>query len=160
MLTCIRVKPTQLGFTLIEIMIVMVIIAVMSGVAVLSVGSSTYSSFMADVLKVSSTLEILADESVYTNSVIACDVNINGFSCSSYKNGDWQELDLRKLVTWGWPDKMQIKAVYVDGNPIKDGDKIRFFPSGDISPMSFQVTDGPHTAWIDGDMSGVFVVNN
>lgn len=148
------------GFTLIEIMIVMTIIAVMSAVVVLNVGSVNYSGFMADALKIASTLEIIADEAVYTNSVIACEVNADGFNCHSYKNGDWQDLNLKKLVVWSWPENMRIKAVYVDGHQLKDSDQIRFLPSGDIEQMSFLVSDGVHNAWVDGDMSGVFVVNN
>lgn len=153
-------KPQQYGFTLIEIMIVLVIIAIMSGVVVLNVSSSNYAGFTAEGVKIASELEILADEAVYTNSVIVCDVTTDGFTCQSYKNGDWSELNIRKLISWGWPRNIQIISTIINGRPIKDGEKIRFYPSGDIVPMSFQFSDGTHKAWVDGNMDGVFVVNN
>jgi prepilin-type N-terminal cleavage/methylation domain-containing protein len=128
-------KSQHQGFTLIEIMIVLVIIAIMSGVVVLNVGSTNYSGFMAEGLKIASTLEIIADEAVYTNSVIVCDVR-------------------------GWPKDMQIKTTYVNGRPLKDNEKIRFYPNGDVMPMSFQISNGIYTAWVDGNMNGIFVVNN
>ena len=148
------------GFTLIEIMIVLVIVAVMSGVIVLNVNAPSYSRFMSETLKISSLLEIIADESVYTNSVIVCDVARDGFACQSYKNGDWQEVNLKNLVAWGWPENLEIKQTYANGVPLKENEKIRFYPTGDLAPMSFEITDGVHNAWIDGDMSGTFVVNN
>lgn len=153
-------RSKQQGFTLIEIMIVLVIIAIMSGVVVLNVGASTYSGFMADAIKIASTLEIIADESVYTNSVIVCDVNSDGVVCQSYKNGDWEDLNIRKLVSWGWPQNIKIKATYKNGKLIKEDERIRFLPTGNIDTMSFQISDGVHRAWVDGDMSGNFTVNN
>lgn len=153
-------KTLPRGFTLIEIMIVLVIIAIMAGVVVLNVNSSNYSGFMAEGLKISSTLEVIADEAVYTNSVIVCDVTDTGFVCQSYKNGEWRDLNMRSLVSWGWPRSIQVKAIYVNGRPIKDDEKLRFLPSGEIQAMSLQISDGVHNAWIDGDMDGNFQVNN
>ena len=148
------------GFTLIEIMIVLVIIGLMSGVIVLNVGSSNYSGFMADASKIANALEIVADEAAYTNSVIACDVNFDGFICQAYKNGDWRELNLKNLVAWAWPNGIRIERVYINGQILKDNEKIRFYPHGDIDKMSFQISNGVHKVWIDGDMNGVFVINN
>ena len=153
-------KLQSKGFTLLEIMIVLVIIAIMAGVAVLNVTSSNYSSFMADGLKIAATLEIIADEAVYTNSVIVCDVAEDGFVCQGYKNSDWRDIDIKKLISWPWPKNLKITSIYISGRTIKDDEKIRFFPNGNIAPMSFQITDGVHNAWVDGDMNGTFQVNN
>ncbi len=153
-------KSLNHGFTLIEIMIVLVIIGVMASVAMLKLTSSNYSGFAADGVKISSTLEVLADESVYTNSVVACDITNDGFVCQGYKNGEWRDINMRSLISWPWPRNIQIKSIYISGRPIKDDEKIRFFPNGNIPPMSFQFTDGTHTAWVDGDMNGDFQVNN
>ena len=150
----------QSGFTLLEIMIVMVIIGIMSSVVILNVSSASYSGFEADALKISGTLEIIADESVYTNSVITCNVNPNGFVCRGYRNGDWRDINLNNLVGWGWPQSITIKSAMVNGRPLGDDEKIRFFPTGNIAPFSFQITDGAHTAWVDGDINGEFQVNN
>jgi type II secretion system protein H len=156
----IPIKNPQQGFTLLEIMIVLVIIGIMASVVVLNVNSSNYSGFEADGLKIAATLEIIADESVYTNSVITCNVNPNGFICQGYKNGEWRDINLRNLISWSWPQSISIKSIYVNGRPIKDDEKIRFFPNGNISAMSFQISDGVHNAWVDGNINGEFEVNN
>ena len=141
-------------------MIVLVVIGIMSGVAVLQIGSSSNGTFIAETRKIATTLEILADEAVYTNSVIACSVATDSLTCTRYKNGDWQDMDLKQLVAWSWPKGLTIKQVIIDGVPLKDDQKIRFFANGEIQPISLQITDSVHTAWIDGDMDGNFVVNN
>ncbi len=150
----------QRGFTLLEIMIVLVIIAIMSGVTVLSIGSASYSQFQGEAVKISNTLEIIADESVYTNSVIACSVKPNGFICRGYRNGEWRDINLKNLISWSWPKNITIKSSSVNGRPLKDDEKIRFFPSGNIAQYSFQITDGVRNAWVDGNMNGEFQVNN
>jgi general secretion pathway protein H len=151
----------QKGFTLLEILIVLVIVALMSAVVVLNVGVTTYAGFMSGANKVASTLELLDDEAVYTNSIIICIVNNKGrLSCQSYKDGEWSDLSLTRVSSWGWPHNIKIKRVYVNGGLLKENDKIRFFASGDENPMSLELTDGVHTTWIDGDLSGNFSVSN
>lgn len=146
------------GFTLIEILIVIVIIAIMSSIVALNVGSSSGRTFKTDLFKIANFFELLADEAVYTNSVIACDVE-NGVHCKSYKNGEWNDLNLNKVASWKWPSNIQILEVRVAGIPLKEGERIRFPANGEMAPISFQVTDGVHKAWIDGDFSGEFKVN-
>ncbi len=150
----------QRGFTLIEIMIALVIIAIMSGVAVLSVGSASYSQFKGESVKISNTLEIIADEAVYTNSVITCSVKPNAFICRGYRNGEWRDINLQHLASWSWPKDITITSSLVNGRAVKDDEKIRFFPTGNIPQYSFKITDGVRNAWVDGNINGEFQVNN
>ena len=150
----------QHGFTLIEIMIALVIIAIMSGVTVLSIGSASYSKFQGESVKIPNTLEIIADESVYTNSVITCSVKPDGFVCRGYRDGEWRDINLQKLISWSWPKNITIKSALENGHVLKDDEKIRFSPSGNIEQYSFQITDGVHNAWVDGNINGEFQVNN
>jgi prepilin-type N-terminal cleavage/methylation domain-containing protein len=148
------------GFTILEILIVMAIISIMSAVVVLNIGAPTYSTFIANTRKIAATMNILNDQAVYTNSVIVCDINPNSLSCESYKNGEWSELDIRKLISWGWPQNLVIEQVYVNGIPLKQGEKIQFLPTGEQSPISLQITDDKYHTWVDGDLNGNFQVNN
>ncbi len=148
------------GFTLIEIMIVLVIIAVMSAVLVLKVTAPSYSNFLSDANKIATLLELLGDEAVYTNSVIVCDIENTGLICQRYKNDEWSDIRLSNIASWSWPKKLKITQANVNGIPLKDKEKIRFFPNGDQSLLSIQITDGIRNAWIDGDLSGSFKVSN
>jgi type II secretion system protein H len=150
----------QKGFTLLEILIVLAIVGIMSAVVVLNVGAPTYSTFISNARKIAATMNILSDQAVYTNSVIICDVNPNSLGCQSYKNGEWHDLDIRKLISWGWPGDLVIEQTYTNGIPLKQGEKIRFIPTGDQFPISLQVTNGKHYTWVDGDLNGNFQVNN
>ncbi len=148
------------GFTLIEMIIVIVIIAVMSAVVTLNVGAPNYSRFMAGVEKLSSTMSILSDEAIFTSSVISCDIDTTSLSCKKYRDGEWSELQLRRLISWGWPSGFKIMRVNINGVPLKDKQPIRFLPSGDNGGISIEVTNGEFSAWIDSDLSGRFKVAN
>lgn len=150
----------QKGFTLLEILIVLAIIAIMSAVVVLNVSAPTYSAFMANARKIAATLSILNDEAVYTNSVLVCKVEDDGLSCQGYKNGNWSDINISTLVSWGWPKNFSIEQVYVNSVLLKQGETIKFFATGDQQPTSLQITDGRYTTWIDGDINGNFQVNN
>lgn len=148
------------GFTLLEILIVLAIVGIMSAVVVLNVSSPSYATFLSNARKISATLGILSDQAAYTNSIIVCNVETNSLSCKSYKNGNWTDLNLQNIISWSWPQNLTIEQVYVNGAPLKQGEKIKFLATGDQIPMSFQVTDGRYTTWIDGDLNGNFEVNN
>ena len=152
-------KTKKTGFTLLEILIVLAIVAVLSTVTVLKVTAPSYSKFTAVAQKVASTLEIIGDQAVYSNSVIICDLK-DGFSCQSYKNGEWNTLQLSKILSWQWPDSIEVLQVYVGGNKLQSDWKVRFLPMGNLNPISIQITDGHYTTWIDQDMSGDFKVSN
>ena len=150
---------SQVGFTLLEIMVVLVIVAIMSSVVVMNIGSASHGSFKSDLTKIATTLDILADEAVYTNSVILCKLEDNELSCVKYKNGDYQDLDIRKLVSWGWPDNLKITQILVNDVPLKEDQMLRFTPNGNLPLISFRITNGVQSAWVDGNMDGDFVVN-
>ena len=153
-------KSANTGFTLIEIIIVLVILAVMAGVVTLQVGSSNNTRFMSVVQKFSGVLSMLADEAVYSNSVISCQIQTRSLSCSKYHNGEWSDLPLQKMISWTWPNGLEVSKVLINGVPLKDNQPIRFIPSGDNAGVSIQLRDGDYNAWIDSDLAGRYGIAN
>lgn len=148
------------GFTLIEIMIVLLIIGVMSAVATLSINAPSYSRFLASAEKLSTTFSLLSDQAIYTSSVVSCDLQTNNITCRSYRDGDWSDLDLKQLLSWGWPDNLTVKQILINGEPLKDKQQIKFLPSGDNDSLSVEVSNGEYSSWIDGDFTGQYKVAN
>lgn len=145
---------------MLEIIIVLAIIAVMSGVVVLNVSSGTYGHFINQANKIAIIFEVINDNAVYTNSVIICDPNPTGLDCQSYKDGEWSDVTLSRLTNWQWPEDMKIEQVLINGLPIRQGDKIRFSPNENASPMSIRVGNGVYSTWIDNDLSGNYTISN
>ncbi len=150
----------RFGFSLIEIMVVIFIIGIMATIITVSISAPNYSRFMSESIKLANTFEIVSDEAVYTNSLISCQVNPKGISCDGYRNGEWRNINMTDLVSWGWPKNIEIKQIIVAGIPLKDGQKLEFLSNGDTPLMSIEVSDGVYSAWIDSDLIGKFKVSN
>lgn|GEM_PF-2059826 len=150
------------GFTLIEMMLVIVIIAIMTTIVTLSVSSPSFGRFLANAEQFSSTLSILSDEAIYSGDVIACKLTATSINCSRYRQseGEWTEINMKKIISWGWPKGMRILKVIVNGVPLKDNEPIRFFPSGDNASLSIQVGDEEYSVWIDSDLIGRYKVSS
>ena len=148
------------GFTLIEIMVVIFIIGIMATIITVNVTAPNYSRFMSEAIKLANTFEIVSDEAVYTNSLVSCKVEPKVISCDAYRNGEWRNIDMSSLISWGWPKNIEIQQIVVAGVPLKDGQQLEFLSNGDTPLMSIQVSDGVYTAWIDSDLTGKFKVSN
>lgn len=148
------------GFTLLEILIVIVIIGIMSSVAVINLSAPTYTKFKSDVNKIAILLDLLVENAIFTNSVIVCNINNNLLNCKSYKNNDWNDLDFSKIVSWNWPTNFIIKKAYINDSFLQENQKIYFMPNGFQKPVSFLITDGRYQIWIDGDINGKFTLSN
>jgi len=151
---------SRAGFTLIEVMIVLVIIGLMTAVTTLSVNAPSYSRFLTSAEKLAATFSVISDEAIYTSSVITCTVNATSISCNRYRDGEWDEVNMAKLLSWGWPDNLVVKQILVNGVVLKDKQPLKFLPSGDNDSISVQVSDGNYSGWIDSSLAGKFKVSS
>lgn len=148
------------AFTLIEVMVVIVIIAIMSSVVMLNINSTTYGTFMSYSQKIATTLELLSDQAIYNHSVIICQILPTGLDCMNFKDNGWEQLKLNNIIAGGWPSTISIKSFNIDGINANFGDKIRFLISGDNQTLSLQVSNGNYDTWIDSDLLGNYKVEN
>jgi prepilin-type N-terminal cleavage/methylation domain-containing protein len=148
------------GFSLIEIMVVIFIIGIMATIISVSVSAPNYSRFLSESIKLANAFEIISDEAVYTNSLISCEINPKGITCEGYRNGEWRDINMTDLISWGWPKNLEIKQIIVSGIALKDEQRLEFLSNGDTPLMSIEVSDGVYNAWIDSDLTGKFKVSN
>lgn len=148
------------GFTLIEILVVLVIIAILTSVVTISVGSARYTDFLANANKIATILEILNDDAVYTNSLISCGIEKRKFDCTKYKNGEWHDINLNKVTSIAWPKEIEVKQVLVNQVRLKFNEKMQFLPIGNLNTISIWITNNKFSTWIDGDVYGNFKVSN
>lgn len=148
------------GFTLIEMMIVVFIIGILSTVTVLNVNAPNFSRFLSKAEQLSQSLSVLSDDAIYSSTLISCHVSDRSINCSRYIDGDWQDVDVRRMMSWGWPDGVFVKQILINSVPIKEKQTIDFRPSGDNDSVAIEVSDGVYTVWIYGDLSGKYWVSS
>lgn len=150
----------QKGFTLLEVLIVMFIIGIMSMVTVINVNVPNYSRFQNKVEQLSQSFAIISDEAVYSRSLIACSVGKSSIRCKKYSNDDWEDVDLRRLLSMGWPEDVEIKQVLINGSLITEKQTVNFYPSGDNDSLAIEISDGNFSSWIYGDLTGRYWISN
>lgn len=148
------------GFTLIEILVVLVIIAILTSVVTISISNARYADFVANANKVATILEILNDEALYTNSLISCGVENGKFDCAKYKNGEWHDININRITSIVWPKELKIKKILINQVSLKFNEKVQFLPIGNLNPISIWITNNKYSTWIDGDVYGNFKVSN
>ncbi len=150
----------QRGFTLIEMMVVLFIIGIMSTVTVMSINAPNFTRFLSKVEQISQSLAMLSDEAVYSGSLIACHLNASSLSCTRYRDGEWTDLDLRRVVSLNWPEGLVVKRALVNDLPLQQKQTINFDPSGDNDVIAIEVSDGVYSVWIYGDLTGKYEVSS
>lgn len=148
------------GFTLLEIIIVLAIIAIMASVATLKVSSTSYGGFVNKAHKIAILFEVMGDYAVYTNSVLVCEPNPIGLDCQKYKGGEWSDISLSRISSWQWPQDIKIEQVLINGRPLKQGDKIYFYSEYNALLYSIRITNGVYSTWIDNDLTGNYKISN
>ena len=156
-------KSRQQGFTLIEILVVIVIMGIAVSMVVLNISLPGYYKFKSQVDMVSNTLSMISDQAIYTGNTVVCKVTTNNLLCKQYVDEEWVELDINRIISWHWPpEKLKFKQIMIEGLNYPIGSVIAFVPSGDNSRMSLQLTseDGKFSSWIDSDLLGRYNVSN
>ena len=153
----------QQGFTLIEILVVIVIMGIAASIVLFNIGLPSYYKFKSQVDMISNTLSMISDQAIYTGRTIVCKITTNNIICKQYVDEDWVEMDINRIISWKWPpEKIKFKQLTIEGLNYPIGSVIAFVPSGDNAKMSLEVTseDGKFTSWIDSDLLGRYNISN
>ncbi|KXS55271.1 MAG: general secretion pathway protein H [Marinobacter sp. T13-3] len=95
-----RLTGTQQGFTLIEILVVLVLVGLLAGVAVLTMGGSTEQRALEqDARRLYLTLQTAAELAVTGNQEIGVRVSDSGYQFLTLdaEDGEWRESETRLL---------------------------------------------------------------
>jgi general secretion pathway protein H len=152
------------GFTLIEMMVVVVIIGIMINYAVLSFGSHSPSEQLnTEATRLKSLIEVAEEEALMRSSLIGVDILEDGYGFLSQVEGEWQPVDDNLFRNRKLPD--DVRMTLISGLPTGDdknqpsddsknqptGDdekkgkkkrtpKIILLNSGEITPFELKIT--------------------
>lgn len=130
----------QSGFTLIELMVVVVIMAVVVVIGLLSVTRLGQDALQSEVAKLQGVLQQVKDESAFSQSLIIAVPDENGLKFYSHKSFQWIASKSLKPVQWSEKFTMtwQIDEGFISAAslPVTDEQAQQgwlFWPNGEVS---------------------------
>ena len=153
-------KMKSLGFTLIEIMVVIVIVSILVGAVSLTFPRSTDDLLKEDAERFSELLYLAQDEAILQSRDLAIAINDSGYSFLSKNDKSWSEFSEEPFK----PKKLSgnpISALDLEGinikltNKSKTKPQIVIYSSGEITPFvySFGYKNASYVS-IDVDAGG------
>jgi general secretion pathway protein H len=156
------------GFTLLELLVVLLIIGIVVSLATLSVGGNENRALRDEAQRLSALLELASQEAVLNGREMALQVDAQGYEFLIYdaENEEWVPLEDDDVFrSRELPEGMQLSAV-VEGQQPEEGkfgqsraSRIWILSSGEMSPftLSVKLEDGP-VYELSGDMLGALTV--
>jgi len=130
---------SEAGFTLTEILIVLVIIALMSSVVILTIPPPK-SDLETQVEMMVGALNRMSQNSLITGRVSAAGFSSEGFGLYDYVNGEWEE-----TFTDGWHDSYRLQFEREEAKldlPKTTAPSILFHPTGLSTPFELAMSNG------------------
>lgn len=152
----------QLGFTLIEILVVMAIVGIVVALAAVRFGMSDVDTLQREAERLSLLLETARDEAIGLGQPI-------GFSAQAgtYRfwqqdaQGAWQALDKNEaLRVRELPTPVQLEDIRVNLAPLPPDARVVFSPSGVNAPFSLLLRAGQDKRLLSADPLGRLVVSD
>ncbi len=137
-------KISQKGFTLIEIMVVVVIIAVLMGAVTLSFPPVGDKLLKENAERFSALISLAQDESILQSAEIALEIDDKGYGFYRNENNSWAALSEAPFKKRQLPVDITSK-LFLDGISTNleerenDGPQIVFLSSGEMTPFTYQL---------------------
>lgn len=158
----VAIKTEQSGFTLFELLIVIVIISIITTCAVLALGdfgqtqrATTAAEQFVSLIKLSE------EQAVLQATTLSIRLSNNGYQFYQYEPQDqnnWQLITKDPILTLTqWPSN--IAAEFLSINHTQQTQQILIFPNGEISPFTLRLTDnGKSLDQIIGQQNGLITI--
>lgn len=157
---------THRGFTLVEMLVVLVIVGLMSGVAVLSLPGREESARDA-ALRLAARATLLAEESIIEGVPTGLDVNDGGYRLFRFREGIWQPItDERAFAAEQWRDGISIVVDLKEAGTRRASSQVSRTPSivfdssGFATPFDVAIVRGERRYVVAGDSQGNISVKN
>ena len=135
------------GFTLIEVMVVVVIMGILINFAVLSLRShSPNDQLDKETRRLKSLIEIASEEALLRSSFIGVDITETGYGFLRLEEELWQPIDDTLFRDRELPEEIRISVTSAQPESDDDDDKERRTPeiillnSGEITPFDLKIT--------------------
>ena len=137
------------GFTLIEILVVLIVVGLLASLAVFTLGGSSQQRQLENqVQELYLLMQTASDQSVLNNQELGVTVNEGGYQFLAFQDedGDWKPEDERLFHARSFPDWLVItKFIENDAPKLASGDDrtlpdVVFFSSGETTPFQIEFT--------------------
>lgn len=152
------------GFTLLEVMLVLIIIGIVTGMAVLALDSGVSEPPVeAEGQRLAALLQLHRETAILRREQRGLRVSSDGYQFMSYRDGEWQPLENGSLVNYRkLPEELQLRLQLADSEPdgeffgAEDGPQIWLSSTGAGLPFELELRSRAGGArWvIEGDSYG------
>ncbi|WP_460186543.1 prepilin-type N-terminal cleavage/methylation domain-containing protein [Thiomicrorhabdus hydrogeniphila] len=134
-------RSQQQGFTLIELMVVVVIMSVVVSVGVLSLGRINQDLAENQQAKIESYFKQVADQSAFTQKMYLIEPSNEGLTAYRYQDYEWQPADKIENLIWqsGFTVSWSLDTQYAEQQKLTKSGWV-FWPSGDVLPGQISLT--------------------
>jgi general secretion pathway protein H len=137
-------SDTQQGFTLIEVMVVIVIIGVLINFVTISIGrNSPQDQLKTEAERLSSLIGLASEEALLRSAVIGVDISEDEYSFLRLEEGVWQAMDDNLFRARQLPEGMEFKIAstqLVGEDEEEDIPEIILLNSGEMTPFELKLS--------------------
>jgi len=134
------------GFTLLEILVVVVIIGVMTSVFLISLQTDRHDQVKEEAQRLAALLRLASQESLLGSKIIAVEVFVDGYRFLISDQDQWHEVEDRLLSPHQLPDGLTLDielegAAATSANATADDvPRIYLYPTGEKTPFIINVS--------------------
>lgn len=157
-------RPSSAGFTLIEILVVLIVVGLLAALAVISIGDGGRQRELEnEVRELYLLMQTASEQAVLNNQELGLLIEEDRYQFVVYddENGDWERKGDRLFSARQLPEWMTVTEFIENNLPrlSSNEDRLRpdvvFFSSGEFTPFELEftigsVSDRRHLIWSDG----------